>query len=76
MPRKKKEPMKDFKLKFTGKMTILIEQEEHGPIQFRVDDIDVVLEVARIILKHTDNTMTVDSYNKREETTFKKLLDF
>lgn len=76
MPKKKKEPLKEFKLKFTGKMSILIELEDTGPIQFRVDDIDVALEVARLILKHTDNKMTVDAYNKREETTLKKMLDF
>lgn len=76
MPRKKKEPLKEFALKFTGKMSILIELEEHGPIQFRVDDIDIALEVARLILKHTDNKMSVDSYGKREENTFKKMLDF
>lgn len=77
MPRKKKtDPIKEFKLKFTGKMSILIELEDSGPIQFRVDDMDVALEVARIILDHTDNKMAVDTYNKREENTFKKLLDF
>jgi hypothetical protein len=76
MPKKKTEPLKEFALKFTGKMSILIELEDTGPMQFRVDDIDVALEVARLILKHTQHTMTVDSYNKREETTFKKLLDF
>jgi hypothetical protein len=76
MPRKKKEPLKEFKLKFTGKMSILIELEDTGPIQFRVDDMDVALEVARIILDHTDNKMVVDTYNAREENTLKKLLEF
>lgn len=77
MPRKKKtEPMEEFKLKFTGKMSIVIELEDYGPMQFRVNDIDVALEVARLILKHTDNKMSVDSYGKREETTLKKMLDF
>jgi hypothetical protein len=76
MPRKKKEPLKEFKLKFTGKMTILIELEEYGPLQYRIDDMDTVMDVTRIILDKTDNTTTVNSYNKRDEHTFKKLLDF
>lgn len=76
MPRKKKEPVKEFKLKFTGKMSILIELEDTGPIQFRVDDLDTVLAVTQIILDKTDHRLTVDSYNTREQKTFDKQLDF
>ena len=38
MPRKKKDTTPELELKFTGKMSILIEQENHGPIEWR--DID------------------------------------
>jgi hypothetical protein len=76
MPRKKKEPLKEFALKFTGKMSILIELEDTGPIQFRVDDLDTVLAVTKVILDKTDHTMTVDSYNSREQKTLNKQLDF
>lgn len=76
MPRKKKETVQDFTLKFTGKMSILLEVEGHGPIQWRVDDMDTVLKVAKIVLDKTDHRMTVDSYDKRDENTFKKILDF
>jgi len=67
--------MDDIKLTFTGKMTILIELEEHGPIQYNINDLDVVTNVVRLILKETDNKTPVNSYNKREQKTFQKLLD-
>jgi len=62
-------------LKFTGKMSILIEQENHGPIEFRINDMDTVMAVVRIILDKTDNKSTVDSYDARTHKTFTKILD-
>jgi hypothetical protein len=67
--------MEDFKLTFTGKMSILVELEEHGPLQYNINDMDVVLDVLRTVLNATDNKTPVNSYNKREEKTLRKLLD-
>ena len=75
MPRKKKEAAPELVLKFTGKMSILIEQENHGPIEFRINDMDTVMAVVRIILDKTDNKSTVDSYDARTHKTFTKILD-
>ena len=75
MPRKKKEATPELELKFTGKMSILIEQENHGPIQWRVNDMDIVMAVVRIILEKTDNKTSVDAYDSRTQKTFKKILD-
>lgn len=66
---------KELKLTFTGKMTILIELEEHGPLQYNINDLDTVMDVVRILLKATNNKTSVNSYNKREEKQMQKLLD-
>lgn len=75
MPQKKKEATPELVLKFTGKMSILIEQETHGPIEWRVNDMDTVMAVVRIILEKTDNKTSVDSYDARTQKTFTKILD-
>jgi hypothetical protein len=74
MPKKKTKP-DDLHLKFTGKMDILIELEGYGPLEFRVNDLDVVKKITSIILNVTDNITTVNSYGKREQKTMQKLLD-
>lgn len=63
-------------LKFTGKMTLLIEVEEYGPIEFRVNDFDTVMEITKTLLKQMNNITIVDSYNKREEKKLRQMLNF
>jgi len=77
MPRKKKEAPKEngLELKFTGKMSILIELEGSGPMQWRVNDKDMTQEVVRVILSHMNNTMPIDSYDTKEQKTFTKILE-
>lgn len=75
MPRKKKEVSPELILKFTGKMSILVEQENHGPIEWRVNDIDTVMAVVRVILDKTDNKTSVNAYDARTQKTFTKILD-
>ena len=75
MPRKKKEATPELVLKFTGKMSILIEQETHGPIEFRFNDMDTVMAVVRVILDKTDNKSTVDAYDARTQKTFTKIME-
>jgi hypothetical protein len=75
MPRKKKDTTSELELKFTGKMSILIEQENHGPIEWRVNDMDTVMAVVRVILDKMDNKSTVDAYDARTQKTFTKILD-
>ena len=64
-----------LKLKFTGKMTMIIELEEHGPLIYNINDLTAVSDAVRVILDYTDNTTPVNSYNKREEAKFKKILE-
>jgi len=75
MPRKKKDTTSELELKFTGKMSILIEQENHGPIEWRVNDMDTVMAVVRVILDKTDNKTSVNAYDTRTQKTFTKILD-
>jgi hypothetical protein len=72
MPNKKSN---NLKLDFTGKMSILIELKDYGPMQYRINDFDTVMKIMRVILDASNNTTTVDSYGKREQKTFQKILD-
>lgn len=74
MPKKKTKPEK-LCLKFTGKMSILIEQENHGPIEWRINDINMVMEVVRVILDKMDNKTSINGYDARTQKTFTKILD-
>lgn len=65
----------ELKLKFTGKMTMIIELEEHGPLVYNINDLAAVSDAVGVILDYTDNTTPVNSYNKREEIKFRKILD-
>lgn len=73
MPKKKK--LDEFKLQFTGKMSMIIELEGHGPLVYNINDLNAVTKAIKVILDTADNTTPVNSYNKREERTFRKLLD-
>jgi chromosome segregation ATPase len=69
------ESVDELKLDFTGKMSILMELEGYGPMEYRINDKDVCLKIIRLLLKEMGPTTTVDSYNKRTGNTFKKILD-
>lgn len=73
MPKKKK--MDELKLQFTGKMTMIIELEGHGPLIYNVNDLSTVSKAVKVILDSMNNTTPVNSYNKREEVKFKKILE-
>jgi hypothetical protein len=72
MPRKKKlERVDSLRLDFNGKMLILIDTDEWGPIEFNVNDKETVLEVMRTLI----NNWSVDSYTKTEAKKLKKMVD-
>ena len=73
--KKKNEPIKDLKLNFTGKASVLLELEDYGPMQYRINDLDTVMKIVRIILDASDHTTDVNAYGKREQKTFTKILD-
>jgi len=75
MPRKKKKAPKELNLNFTGKMSILIELESSGPIQWRVNDMDTTQEVVRVMLRHLNDTVPIDSYDTKEQKTFINIMN-
>lgn len=72
MPKKKKTD--DIHLTFTGKMVIIVELEEFGPMEFTIDDKDMTLDIMKVMLGISNN-FTVNSYSKKEEKALKKLLE-
>lgn len=76
MPRKKKIVQEDgFKFDFTGKINIIIEQSNYGPLQITANDKDFVLKVLRLFMKTCNGKSPVNSYNKREEKKLQKMMD-
>ena len=76
MPRKKKlERVDSLRLDFNGKMLILIDTDEWGPIEFRINDKDAALDIMRVIIEHTDGISNVDSYTKKEGKKLKKMVE-
>jgi hypothetical protein len=75
MPRKKKmERVESLRLDFNGKMLIVIDTNEWGPIEFNVNDRETVLEVMRTLIDCSDNNWSVDSYTKTEGKKLKKMM--
>jgi hypothetical protein len=65
----------DIKLNFTGKMSVIVELEDHGPLEFRIHDMTTVKQVVKFILELTDYKTPVNGYGKNEEKRMQKLLD-
>ena len=76
MPRKKKlERVDSLRLDFNGKMLIVIDTDEWGPIEFNVNDKETVLEVMRTLIDRSDNNWPVNSYTKTEGKKLKKMVE-
>ena len=71
MPRKKKQ--EEITLTFTGKMVVIVELEEFGPMEFTIDDKDTAKDIMHVILG-VSGTMEPKSYSAKEEKTLRKLL--
>jgi hypothetical protein len=76
MPKKKINPVKELKLNFTGKATFLVELDDFGPIEYRIDDREVVLEIFKVLVEKMGPTTPIDSYDKRTQKKLETLLDF
>jgi hypothetical protein len=76
MSKKKTKPVEEIKLNFTGKATILIELEDFGPIEYRINDMDVVINILELLLAEMGTTTPVNSYDKKTQKKLQKLLDF
>ena len=77
MPKKKKriERADSLRLDLNGKLLVLLDTNEWGPIEFRINDKDAALEIMRVIIEHTDGISNVDSYTKKEGKKLKKMVE-
>jgi hypothetical protein len=77
MPKKKKriERVDSLRLDLNGKLLVLLDTDEWGPIEFRINDKDTALEIMRVIIEHTDGISNVDSYTKTEGKKLKKMVN-
>jgi hypothetical protein len=77
MPKKKKriERADSLRLDLNGKLLVLLDTDEWGPIEFRVDDKEAALNIMRVLIEHTDGVSNVDSYTKKEGKKLKKMVN-
>lgn len=61
-----------LKLQPTGRMTVIVEMEDYGPIEVKIDDLDTVLSVMGRLIQ--DGPMDVNSYTARHRKTLERLL--
>jgi len=77
MPKKKKriERADSLRLDLNGKLLVLFDTDEWGPLEFRVDDKETALNIMRVLIEHTDGISNVDSYTKKEGKKLKKMVE-
>jgi len=60
----------------TGKATFVVELEDFGPIEYRINDRAVVTAIFKLLIEQMGSTTPVDSYDKRTQKKLETLLDF
>ena len=76
MPKKKKEtPRPSLRLDLNGKALLMLDTDEWGPIELRIDDKETAVELLRVIVDNLGNISTVDSYTKAEGKKLKKMVN-
>ena len=77
MKKKKKriERVDSLRLDLNGKLLVLLDTDEWGPLEFRVDDKEAALNIMRVLIEHTDGVSNVDSYTKAEGKKLKKMVE-
>lgn len=73
--RTKTTPPESFRLNLTGRMSVLVELADYGPIQIRVEDESTVVDVLRVLVGGDRGQMSVDSYGKRVQRRLQQVLD-
>lgn len=64
---------KELKIDFTGKAVILVESN-WGPIEFSVNDLDIVTAVVRLMLTDSQGNLGVKDYSDEEGELMKNML--
>jgi len=73
--KKKKKPVGSLKLELNGKALLMLDTDEWGPIELRIDDKETAVELLRVIVDNLGNISTVDSYTKAEGKKLKKMVE-
>ena len=73
MPKKKK-PIESLRLDLNGKALLMLDTDEWGPIELRIDDKETAVELLRVIVDNMGNISNVDSYTKAEGKKLKKMV--
>ena len=73
--KKKKKPVDSLKLELNGKALLMLDTDEWGPIELRIDDKETAVELLRVIVDNMGNISTVDSYTKAEGKKLKKMVE-
>ena len=74
MPKKKK-PIESLRLDLNGKALLMLDTDEWGPIELRIDDKETAVELLRVIVDNLGNISSVDSYTKAEGKKLKKMVE-
>ena len=73
--KKKKKPVDSLKLELNGKALLMLDTDEWGPIELRIDDKETAVELLRVIVDNLGNISSVDSYTKAEGKKLKKMVE-
>lgn len=68
------EPKPTVALRFTGKATLVLELQGHGPMDLRFEDEDLVLDVLHLILDRIGNVSEVLAYEDSHQALLRSLL--
>ena len=71
----KKKPVDSLKLELNGKALLMLDTDEWGPIELRIDDKETAIELLRVIVDNLGNISSVDSYTKAEGKKLKKMVE-
>lgn len=71
----KKKPVDSLKLELNGKALLMLDTDEWGPIELRIDDKETAVELLRVIVDNLGNISSVDSYTKAEGKKLKKMVE-
>jgi len=71
----KKKPVDSLKLELNGKALLMLDTDEWGPIELRIDDKETAVELLRVIVDNMGNISTVNSYTKAEGKKLKKMVE-
>jgi hypothetical protein len=64
-----------LRLDLNGKALLMLDTDEWGPIELRIDDKETAVELLRVIVDNLGNISTVDSYTKAEGKKLKKMVE-